>query len=290
AQALAEVGLPEGVVNVVFGAPEAVARRLLASPVIRLLTFTGATSVGRQLGAAAAQSLKKAVLELGGHAPVLVAADADPVAVARGGVLAKYRSAGQICTSPTRFYVHRSIHAQFVDAFVAATEALVVGDPFDPATQMGPLQNADRVAAMQRMVADCESRGVAPKTGGKPLEGPGHFFAPTVIAEPPPDCLAMNEEPFGPLALLAPVDSLEQGIAAANRLPYGLAAYGFTHELATAERLSSQIEAGNVSINHWVVSWAETPFGGMRDSGLGYEGGIEGIQAFQRLKFVSQAS
>jgi len=290
ARAAEAAGVPPGVLNMVFGDPAMISDRLLASPVIRALTFTGSTGVGRALAAKAGAGLKRMTLELGGHAPVLVFGDVDVEAVAQAAAAAKFRNAGQVCTSPTRFYVEADAYPRFAEAFVAATRALKVGDPFDPATQMGPLANPRRLEAMERLVADARARGAEVATGGKTVGNVGGFFAPTVLLDAPDDCLAANEEPFGPLALISPVSGVEAALARANRLPVGLAAYAFTHDARRQQQIADELEAGTIAFNHWQASWPETPFGGRGDSGFGVEGGVEGLQAFQQLKFVSNAS
>ncbi|GGC55374.1 NAD-dependent succinate-semialdehyde dehydrogenase [Chelatococcus reniformis] len=287
ARILHEAGLPPGVLSVVFGNPAFISETLLASPIIRGVTFTGSTAVGRQLAAQAALGLKPMTMELGGHAPVLVFGDVDAEATARAAAAAKFRNAGQICTSPTRFYVHRSIYDRFADAFAAAAASITVGDGFDPATRMGPLATSRRIDAMDRLVADARARGVTIAAGGKRRGNHGFFYAPTVLRDAPDDCLAANEEPFGPLALLKPFDDVDEALALANRLPVGLAAYAMTHDSRLAERAAAGIDAGNVVLNHWQASLPETPFGGVRDSGMGREGGIEGLEAFQQVKYVS---
>jgi succinate-semialdehyde dehydrogenase/glutarate-semialdehyde dehydrogenase len=288
ADAVQDSGLPDGVLNVLFGDPGLISTALLAAPQVRMVTFTGSTEVGRQLGERAARTMKRATLELGGHAPVLVFADADPEAVASAAVAAKYRNAGQVCTSPTRFLVHESIVARFRARFVEATRALKVGGGFDTGVQMGPLANPRRLDAMQEFVDDARSRGMSVDTGGCRLPGAGWFWAPTVLGDAHDDCRAANVEPFGPLALIRPFGHFDEAIAQANRLPFGLAAYAFTRDLNTARAASEAIDSGVVSVNDWTASLAETPFGGTRDSGLGAEGGIEGVQAFMRVKCVRE--
>ncbi len=289
ADAVLDSGLPDGVLNVLFGDPSSISQALLDAPQIRMITFTGSTEVGRELGARAARTMKRATLELGGHAPVLVFADADPEATATAAVAAKYRNAGQVCTSPTRFLVHESIVDRFRAHFVEAARALKVGAGFDPGVQMGPLANARRIDAMQALVDDARRRGASVDTGGGRLPGPGWFWAPTVLGDAPDDCRAANVEPFGPLALIRPFRDFDEAIAQANRLPFGLAAYAFTRDLDTARAASEAIDSGVVSVNDWTASLPETPFGGTRDSGLGSEGGIEGVQAFTRVKYVREA-
>jgi succinate-semialdehyde dehydrogenase/glutarate-semialdehyde dehydrogenase len=290
ARAAADAGLPPGVLNMVFGDPGRIADQLLESADIRMVTFTGATAIGKQVGEKAARTMKRATLELGGHAPVIVMPDVDVEAIARSAVATKFRNAGQVCTSPTRFYVHERVYERFAQAFAEATRGLRVGNPLDKATQMGPLKNARRRDAVERLIDDARSQGVAVLAGGSRMDGPGFFHQPTVLGGFTDACRAANEEPFGPVALLRPFETIDQAIAEANRLPFGLAAYVFTRDLMDARRLSEEIDSGVVCINDWQASLPETPFGGFKDSGLGSEGGVEGLREFQRTKCVRQGS
>lgn len=286
---LEEAGLPAGVLSMVFGDPALISGKLLASPVIRGITFTGSTAIGKRLATHAVQSMKRMTLELGGHAPVIVFDDVDAEKVGAAAARAKYRNAGQVCTSPTRFYVHAGIYERFCRAFEQTAKALVVGDGFDPGTQMGPLANMRRVEAMEAFVADARQRGLRVAAGGERCGNAGFYFQPTLITDFGDDCLAANVEPFGPLAIVRPFEVLDQAVASANRLAFGLASYVMTHDIRRARAVSDAIEAGNVILNHWTVSLPETPFGGVKESGFGTEGGIEGLQAFQNLKFISEA-
>ncbi|AQV99222.1 NAD-dependent succinate-semialdehyde dehydrogenase (plasmid) [Cupriavidus necator] len=289
ARILQDAGFPEGVVNMVFGDPAEIADMLCAAPQITMVTFTGATSIGKSIGSKAALTMKRALLELGGHAPVVVCEDVDIDRVVKGAVAAKYRNAGQVCTSPTRFLVHRAVYREFSERFVRTAEALRVGEPFDEATQMGPLKNARRLDAIERIVRDAKDRGLDVATGGERIGARGYFFKPTVILQPSLDCDAAMIEPFGPIALISAFDTLDDAIEEANRLPFGLAAYGFTQHMGNAYRLANEIESGVVCINDWQASLPETPFGGHKDSGLGLEGGTEGVREFLRVKCVRQA-
>ena len=286
ARAMQDAGVPDGVVNMVFGDPGEIADQLCTSAQVAMVTFTGATSVGKQIGAKAASMMKRATLELGGHAPVIVCDDADVDRVARMAVATKYRNAGQVCTSPTRFLVQAGVFDAFCARFVQAAQAIKVGDPFNPATQMGPLKNARRLQAIDQLVQDARGRGLTIATGGERIGTEGFFYQPTVIVRPSIDCDAANIEPFGPVALISPFAELDDAIAEANRLPFGLASYAFTNNLERAHRLASEIDSGVVCINEWQASLPETPFGGHKDSGLGSEGGIEGLQEFLRVKCV----
>jgi succinate-semialdehyde dehydrogenase/glutarate-semialdehyde dehydrogenase len=288
ARAVQDAGIPDGVVNMVFGDPGEIADQLCAAPQIAMVTFTGATSIGKILASKAALTLKRAILELGGHAPVIVCDDVDVDKVVRTAVAAKYRNAGQVCTSPTRFLVQAPVYQRFCEYFLRGAEALKVGDPFDSTTQMGPLKNQRRLEAIDRLVQDAKARGLQVATGGERIESDGFFYRPTVILQPSLDCNAANIEPFGPIALISSFDQLDDAIADANRLPFGLAAYAFTNNVHRAHRLVGEIDSGVVCINEWQASLPETPFGGHKESGLGSEGGIEGLQEFLRLKCVRQ--
>ncbi|GGL79592.1 NAD-dependent succinate-semialdehyde dehydrogenase [Wenxinia marina] len=290
ARALTDAGLPPGVLNVVHGVPGEVSARLIFAPEIRKITFTGSIPVGQHLAELAAKAgVKRATMELGGHAPVLVAEDADLDHAIATLVQQKFRNAGQVCISPTRFYVHESLHDRFVDGFARAAEALQVGDGLADGTQMGPLANPRRVEAMGRMVADAVDRGARLATGGEPVGNRGNFYRPTVLANVPEDADIMNNEPFGPVAVTAPVASLDEAIERANRLPFGLAAYAFTASGRTAQRIADEVEAGMIGINNPFISMAETPFGGVKQSGYGSEGGTEGMDAYLVTKSVSQS-
>ncbi|MEU1055403.1 NAD-dependent succinate-semialdehyde dehydrogenase [Streptomyces sp. NPDC005876] len=283
----ADAGLPPGVLNLVFGEPAEVSAHLISSPVTRLVAFTGSVPVGRLLAARAGEVMKPSLMELGGHAPVIVCADADPVTAARRAAQAKWANAGQVCTSPSRFLVHASIAEEFTAAFAEAAEAVVVGDGLSEGTTMGPLANGRRLDAMERFTADAVARGAKVLTGGERLDRPGYFFAPTVLTDVPEDAELMHEEPFGPLAPVAAFHELDEALAIANALPYGLAAYGFTGSAATAERLADELEAGILSLNHCGGSVHEAPSGGVKDSGYGREGGPEALDAYLITKRVS---
>jgi len=281
-------GVTAGVLNLLFGDPQHISGRLLASPVIKALTFTGSTQVGRQLAAQAGANLQRMTLELGGHAPVLIFADADIEATATAAAAAKFRNAGQVCTSPTRFLVHASVYERFVEGFSNAARQLSIGDPFASSTQMGPVQNARRLEWMDRLTADASQHGGTLVTGGKQLGSRGFFWEPTVVADAAPDSLASNEEPFGPLALICSFESEEEALQQANRLPQALAGYAFTHDARIVAALRAELNVGTLAINHFQASWPESPFGGRGASGFGVEGGVEGLQAFQQIKFISQ--
>jgi succinate-semialdehyde dehydrogenase/glutarate-semialdehyde dehydrogenase len=287
AHAFHDAGLPPGVLNLVFGKPAEISEYLIPQPAVRLVTFTGSIPVGKQLAAMAGQYMKPAIMELGGHAPVIVCDDVDPVASAATSVIGKSRNAGQVCVSPTRFFVQEAIYKEFTAAFAEKARAVKVGDGMDPANQMGPLANHRRIETMEALVADAKQKGARVLAGGSRIGNRGYYYPLTVLADLPDDARAMREEPFGPLALINPVASLDDAIAKANALPYGLAAYAFTRSARNADRLAEGVEVGNLSINHFVASIAETPFGGVKDSGYGREGGTEGLQCYTVAKNVS---
>jgi succinate-semialdehyde dehydrogenase / glutarate-semialdehyde dehydrogenase len=288
-RAFHDAGLPPGVLNLVFGNPAEISEYLIPQDLVRLITFTGSIAVGKHLAEIAGRHMKPAIMELGGHAPVIVCDDVDPAAAAAISVVGKSRNAGQVCVSPTRFFVHEPIYKKFTDAFAEKARAIKVGEGLDPANQMGPLANHRRIEAMEMFVADAKAKGARVLAGGERLGNRGYFFPLTVLADLADDARAMREEPFGPLALINPVGSLDEAIEKANALQYGLAAYAFTHSARNADRLAEGVEAGNLSINNLVASIAETPFGGVKDSGYGREGGTEGLSHYTVVKNVSHA-
>ncbi|PSJ58990.1 NAD-dependent succinate-semialdehyde dehydrogenase [Pseudaminobacter soli (ex Li et al. 2025)] len=287
ARALHDAGLPAGVMNLVFGIPSEISEYLIPHQQTRLVAFTGSTAVGKHLTEIAARHMKPVLMELGGHAPVIVCEDANPVASGRLSAVRKARNAGQVCTSPTRFFVHESIYKPFTDAFVERAKAVIVGNGFDPATEMGPLANHRRIEALETLVADARQKGARVLTGGERIQNRGYFFPVTVLADVPDDARAMREEPFGPLALINPVSSLDEAIEKANSLPFGLAAYAFTDSAFNVDQLVQRVEAGNLSINTLEASVPETPFGGVKESGYGREGGAEGLSHYTVVKNVS---
>jgi len=285
-----DAGLPKGALNVVHGKPAVVSAHLIAAPEIRKVTFTGSTAVGMHVAELAARhGAKRCTMELGGHAPVIVFDDADVDQAIQQMSFFKYRNAGQVCVSPTRFYVHDSIHDRFVEGFASAAGKLRVGNGLDEGTTMGPLANSRRVDAMERLVKDAADAGAAIVTGGERLGNRGHFFAPTVLADVPSHARIMNEEPFGPVASTVRFSEPEEAIAHANRLPFGLAAYAYTRSSKNASLLASSIESGMLGINNFMVTAPETPFGGLKQSGYGSEGGIEGLEAYLTTKLISQS-
>ncbi len=288
-RAYADAGVPAGVVNLVFGVPAEISAYLIPHPVVRKITFTGSTAVGKQLASLAGLHMKRVTMELGGHAPALVCEDADVELAAKILSANKYRNAGQVCVSPTRMLVHESVFDDFRDRFVAAAKALKVGEGTEKGVTMGPLANPRRVDAMERFTADAVKTGATLQTGGKRIGNKGNFFEPTVLTDVPLEARVMNEEPFGPLAIINRFSTLDDALAEANRLPYGLASYAYTRSGATAHAIHSGIEAGMVSINHHGLALPEVPFGGVKDSGYGTEGGADALEAYLNTKFVTQA-
>lgn len=288
ARCLDDAGLPKGVLNVVFGVPADISTYLIASPIIRKISFTGSTVVGKHLAKLAADGMKPTTMELGGHAPVIVFEDADldlAVRLSSGG---KYRNAGQICIAPTRFYVHDSLHDAFVEKFATYANSLKVGDGMDPATGMGPLANPRRLTAMGEFIGDAVANGARAAAGGKGLGGSGNFWQPTLLADVPNSARIMNEEPFGPVAVTQRFSTFDEVIEQANRLPYGLAAYAYTRSARTAADVGDALEAGMIGINFGILTGPETPFGGVKESGHGSEGGHEGLEAYLVTKYVAQ--
>jgi len=288
-QCLLDAGLPPGVAQAVFGVPDEVSRHLLGSPVIRKLSFTGSTTVGRHLIRLAAEDMKRTTMELGGHGPVLVFDDADMDRALDTMATSKWRNAGQVCVSPTRFIVHQRLYPRFRGGFVERAKALRVGDGLDPQSQMGPMANARRPEAMERLIADATARGARLDAGGARIGNRGFFFAPTVLSEAPPAAQVMNEEPFGPIAIINPYPDEDAMIAEANRLPYGLAAYLWTEDSRRQKRVAREIEAGMVGVNTSMIGGADSPFGGVKWSGHGSEDGPEGVQACLITKAIHEA-
>ena len=285
-----DAGVPAGVVALVYGDPAEISNYLIPHPVIRKITFTGSTPVGKQLAALAGQHMKRATMELGGHAPVIVAADADIANAVKVISGAKFRNAGQVCISPTRFLVEEAVREEFVAGFLAFTKSLKVGSGLEAGTQMGPLANPRRLSAMQQITEDALARGATLATGGERIGSTGNFFAPTVLLDPPLDSAVFNSEPFGPMAAVRTVKSIDEAIAEANRLPFGLSAYAFTSSIKTAHQLSARMQTGMLWINQPASPWAELPFGGIKDSGYGSEGGPEALEAYLNTKTVAMTS
>ncbi|MFL9877722.1 NAD-dependent succinate-semialdehyde dehydrogenase [Herbaspirillum rhizosphaerae] len=287
ARAFTDAGLPPGVLNLVFGDPAQISETLICHPLVRLVTFTGSTAVGKQLASMAARHMKPVIMELGGHAPVIVCEDANPELAATVSMQGKLNNGGQVCVAPTRFFVHRAIYDRFVAACAAFGEKIHVGDGMREDVQIGPVTNVRRVQALDAMVDDALLYGARVVCGGKRLPGAGYHFPFTVLADVPVTALAMREEPFGPLCLISPVDNIDEAIDKANALPFGLAGYAFTESANYAYKLSTELEVGNLAINHMVSAVSETPFGGVKDSGYGREGGTEGLEHYTHVKSVS---
>jgi succinate-semialdehyde dehydrogenase/glutarate-semialdehyde dehydrogenase len=287
-QAFADAGVPDGVLNLVYGVPSEISEYLIPHPVIRKITFTGSTPVGKRLAMLAGQHMKRITLELGGHAPAIIFEDADVDSAVKVLSFHKFRNGGQVCISPTRFLVHDAVYERFVAGFVQAAKATQVGDPFAEGTRMGPLANVRRVEAMEALVADAVSHGAQVRAGGKRIGNKGYYFEPTVLTDVPVKARLMNEEPFGPVAPIARFSDFDSAVKEANRLPFGLAAYAYTSSAKTAGAIGAATETGMMSINHFGLGPPETPFGGVKDSGYGSEGGTEAIEAFLNTKFISQ--
>ncbi|MBM3573000.1 MAG: NAD-dependent succinate-semialdehyde dehydrogenase [Alphaproteobacteria bacterium] len=287
-RAFTDAGVPAGVLNLVFGVPDQVSRHLIGSPIIRKISFTGSIPVGKHLAKLAAEGMKKATMELGGHSPVIVFDDVDAIKVAEVAAAGKYRNAGQVCISPTRFYVQEGAYEKFLGRFTEIAKALKVGNGLESGTQMGPLANRRRVDAIDGFVGDAKKRGAKLRAGGERIGNQGYFYAPTVLSEVSEEARIMNEEPFGPAAPILPFKSFDEVVERANRLEFGLAAYAFTKSAATATAVSDALESGMVGLNHLGISLPETPFGGVKESGYGHEGGIEGLDAYLVTKFVTQ--
>ena len=286
-QALADAGLPTGTLSLVFGVPSEISEYLIPHRTVRKISFTGSTAVGKHLASMAGRYMKPITMELGGHAPVIVASDVDIEPVARMLVGTKYRNAGQVCTSPTRFLIEEAIYAPFVETFTRMASEVKVGDGMKEGSVMGPLANTRRLDAMETLIADAVAHGGAIRTGGKRIGNVGNFFEPTVLTDVPVEARIMNEEPFGPVALMRPVGDIDEAIEEANRLDFGLAAYAFTKSSAKANRIASGVETGMMTINANGIAFPEIPYGGVKDSGYGSEGGIEAMDAFLVTKFVS---
>jgi len=286
-QTFVDAGVPPGTVGLVFGDPAEISSYLIPHPIIRKVTFTGSTPVGKQLAALAGAHMKRVTMELGGHAPVIVAEDADVALAVKAAGAAKFRNAGQVCISPTRFLVHNSLKEAFTQALVKHAQGLKLGDGLAEGTTLGPLANARRIAAMAKVVEDAQAKGATVAVGGERVGTAGNFFAPTVLADVPLEASVFNDEPFGPVAAIRGFDQLEDAIAEANRLPFGLAGYAFTRSIKNAHLLAQRVEVGMLWINQPATPSAEMPFGGIKDSGYGSEGGPEAMEAYLNTKAVS---
>jgi succinate-semialdehyde dehydrogenase/glutarate-semialdehyde dehydrogenase len=283
-----DAGIPNGLINLVYGTPSEISEYLVPHPVIEKISFTGSTAVGKHLASLAGAHMKRATMELGGHSPVIVMDDADLESATKQLVAFKFRNAGQVCIAPTRFLVHEQVYNSFVKKFTDGAKAIKVGDGLDESSQMGPLCHSRRVEAMESFIADATSKGAKIETGGKRIGNKGYFFEPTVLTDVPQDARIMNEEPFGPVAPIIPFKNFDAVVKEANRLRYGLAAYAFTGSQKTAAAIGEAVESGQVSINHIGLALPEVPFGGVKDSGYGSEGGAETLEAYLITKFITQ--
>lgn len=287
-RAFDDAGLPPGAIGLVFGVPADISEYLIRAPLIRKISFTGSVSVGKKLAELAARGMKRATMELGGHAPAIIFDDADVSAAVKHLIGMKYRNAGQVCIAPSRFYVQKRAYEQFVDEFIAASEAIKVGNGTDSSSEMGPMANSRRVEAMERLVADATDKGGRVRCGGRRIGNTGYFYEPTVLTNVTNSMAIMNEEPFGPISPIVAFDGFDDAMTEANRLPFGLASYVFTRSLSTAASATRALQAGMVSVNHFGFALPENPFGGVKDSGFGHENGTEGLYAYLNQKFVSQ--
>jgi succinate-semialdehyde dehydrogenase / glutarate-semialdehyde dehydrogenase len=284
-KALHDAGVPPGVLNLVYGVPAEISEYLIPHPIIRKISFTGSVPVGKHLNALAASHMKRATMELGGHAPVLVFDDVEGAAKLMGAF--KYRNAGQVCVSPTRFFVHDTVYDNFVGKFIDIAKNTKVGDGLAADTRMGPLANPRRVNAIEAFVADAQDKGAKVEAGGNRIGNQGNFFEPTVLTNVPENARIMTEEPFGPVAVMLRFKETDDVLDRANKLPFGLASYAFTKDAKVATKVADALESGMVTINHFGIALPETPFGGVKDSGFGHEGGSEGLQVYLQSKFVS---
>jgi succinate-semialdehyde dehydrogenase/glutarate-semialdehyde dehydrogenase len=288
-RAFDDAGVPRGVINLVFGVPAQISEYLIAHPAIRKVSFTGSTAVGKQLAALAGLHMKRITMELGGHAPVIIFDDAEVDMAAKVMAASKYRNAGQVCIAPTRFLIQKNVYDSFVDKFVRVSNEIRVGDGLQPGTTMGPLAHERRLQAIENFVHDAVENGADIETGGNRIGKHGYYFTPTVLTHTSRNSRVMNDEPFGPVAVMIPFSEFDEAVAEANRLPYGLAAYAWTKSAKTANLIGAAVESGMVSINHVGLALPEVPFGGVKDSGYGSEGGSDAIEAYLNSKFVTQA-
>jgi succinate-semialdehyde dehydrogenase/glutarate-semialdehyde dehydrogenase len=289
-KAFADAGVPPGVLNLLIGDPEKISAQLVASPVIRKVTFTGSVPIGKRLAALAGEHMKPCLMELGGHSPTIVFPDVDVGKVAKASAVAMFRNSGQVCTSPTRFFVHEDVYQAFAAALADACSAQLVGDGLKAETQMGPLASERRVTAIERLVSDAVEHGAKVLAGGARIPGIGAFFQPTVLGDVPTSARIMQEEPFGPVAVCRRFSTLPEVLGLANALPYGLAAYVFTESIRNAHSVAHGLDCGIVGLNSFSGSNPETPFGGVKDSGYGREGGTEGVRAYMATKLIVEGS
>jgi succinate-semialdehyde dehydrogenase/glutarate-semialdehyde dehydrogenase len=283
-----DAGVPAGVLNLVYGVPAEISEYLIPHPSIRKISFTGSVPVGKHLASMAGLHMKRATMELGGHAPVMIFDDVDTDAVASLTSGLKYRNAGQVCISPTRFFVHEKAYDKFVGKFIDLAKGIKVGDGLEADSKMGALANPRRVNAMESIIADVREKGGKVQAGGNRIGNQGNFFEPTVVTDVPKNARILSEEPFGPVAVMIRFKDTDEMLKEANSLPFGLASYAFTHDAKTATKLADNIDAGMLTINHQGLALPEMPFGGIKDSGYGHEGGAEGLQVYMVQKIVSQ--
>ncbi|HUR89082.1 MAG TPA: NAD-dependent succinate-semialdehyde dehydrogenase [Ramlibacter sp.] len=289
-RAFQDAGLPPGVLNLVYGNPAQISEYLIPHPIVRKITFTGSTPVGKQLAAIAGKHMKRVTMELGGHAPVIVCDDADIALAVKASGAAKFRNAGQVCISPTRFLVHESVKKEFADLMVKTATALKIGDGLAEGTQMGPLANPRRLTAMAEFTKDAVEKGATVLAGGQRIGDSGNFWQPTILADVPTEAKVFNDEPFGPMAAIRSFSTLDEAIAEANRLSFGLAGYAFTKSLKNADLLARRVEVGMLWMNMPALPSAEMPFGGIKDSGYGSEGGPEAMEAYLNTRSVAIAN
>jgi len=286
-KAFVDAGVPAGVIQLVYGVPSEISEYLIPHPIIKKVTFTGSTPVGKQLAALAGAHMKRVTMELGGHSPAIVFEDADVDQAVNILGANKFRNAGQVCVAPTRFLVHEKVYPEFVEKFTAYAKNVKVGNGLDKDTRMGPLVAERRLHAIDGFVSDAISKGAKIQTGGQRKGNKGYFYEPTVMTDVPLSAKIMNDEPFGPLAPISPFKDFDGVMKEANRLPWGLAAYAYSKNSKTIAQVGAALESGMVSINHHGLALPEVPFGGMKDSGYGSEGGIEALEAYLNTKFVT---
>lgn len=287
AQCFIDAGLPNGVLQVIHGKASHVSEKLVLSPVVRMVTLTGSTAVGKALSRLAAEGVKPCLMELGGHAAVMIDEDVDPKTVAEMSLAAKFRMTGQLCVSPSRFLVHRKVYDQFVEEMANGANRIKVGPGHDPATEMGPVASDKQLETMVRLVEDAKARGARVAAGGERIGNQGWFYAPTVLADVPLEAAVIHEEPFGPIAPLVPVDSMEEALSIANDIEVGLAGYIFTNDVVRGDHFSRELQCGSVSINNFVTPGPDAPFGGFKESGIGREGGMESLDAYSVIKTIT---
>lgn len=285
-----DAGIPAGVIALVYGLPSEISEFFIPHPVIEKISFTGSTAVGKHLAALAGQNMKKSTMELGGHAPVIVFKDADIEKAAAMMAVSKFRNGGQVCVSPTRFLIEDSVYDRFLERFLAEVKKIKVGNGLEKDTDMGPLANERRIPTLEKMIADAVSHGGKVMCGNKRIGNVGYFFEPTVLVDVPASAIIMNEEPFGPVCVINRFKTADEAIAEANRLRYGLASYGFTRSTELANRLAREVKSGMTTINHLGLALPEVPFGGIRDSGYGTEGGSQAVDNYLDTKFITIAT